>query len=96
MTEGCVVISSGAHSQLVNDDTLYKEKKDSAFSVKPKSAVDMKTSTTPFQQKTVKVNTAKQKHVHEASINSSADFAIWENFFILACVFYFQNNFKAL
>lgn len=81
MTDGCVAISSGAHSQLVNDDALYKEKKDMVFSVKLKSAVDMKTSTTPFQLKTVNVKT---KHVHEASINSSADFAIWDNFFILA------------
>lgn len=49
MTDGCVAISSGAHSQLVNDDALYKEKKDMVFSVILKSAVDMKTSTTPFQ-----------------------------------------------
>lgn len=57
MTDGYVAISSGAHSQLVNDDALYKEKKDMVFSVKLKSAVDMKTSTTPFQLKTVNVKT---------------------------------------
>jgi hypothetical protein len=51
----CLVISSGVHTQLVNDDTFYKEKKDTAFLIKLKSVVYGRINTTSFYQKTVNV-----------------------------------------